>query len=143
MKATQRYVALTLAKEIGDGGPMAICADKVVALTTFATGVTNVHLINGVNFLVQGTVSELVQRLSHLEEPASVDKGRNKTDEEIIAKALKNKSSVFIFHNNEIGEWRYAIVLADMSEFWLNSFKTLEEARAYCESYGLPIVGLT
>lgn len=38
---------------------------------------------------------------------------------------------VFIKHNKETGTWLYSVVVAESEDFWLNSFETLEEAKAY------------
>ena len=41
------------------------------------------------------------------------------------------KTRVYISHSDEIGEWRYSIVVENSGAFWLDSFKTEEEANKF------------
>ena len=60
-------------------------------------------------------------------------------DSEVIAKALQDKEPVDIYRNNDTGERLYAISLVSIPGFWLNAFKTKEDALEFCSSHGLPI----
>jgi hypothetical protein len=59
--------------------------------------------------------------------------------QEIIRDALKNCEAVSIYHNDETGEVQWSVTLCNDPEFWLTSFPTEEEARAYCKEHNLPI----
>lgn len=56
-----------------------------------------------------------------------------------IKKYLKVKPNVFINYNNEAGIWLYSVQVVD-TDFWLDSFKTQNEAFEYCERHNLEII---
>lgn len=47
------------------------------------------------------------------------------------------ETRVSTYHNNEIGEWLYSVVVENSGEFWLDSFPTLEEAEEYIRKNNL------
>lgn len=55
----------------------------------------------------------------------------------IAAYIADPETRVFIYHNNETGEWLYSIVVENSDDFWLDSFPTLEEAEKYIETNNL------
>jgi hypothetical protein len=60
--------------------------------------------------------------------------------EEKIKQYLIEKVDVIIQYTNETGEWRYAIVVFDDPEFWLDSFITEKMAITFCNKHGLKII---
>ena len=52
--------------------------------------------------------------------------------------ALRRKEKVYIYRTVETGDWLWAVALTDISDFWLNSFKTRREAVEYCRKHKLP-----
>lgn len=44
---------------------------------------------------------------------------------------------VYIKHNKDTGKWLYSVVVADSDDFWLDSFKTEDEAKAYIAHHNL------
>lgn len=61
-------------------------------------------------------------------------------DEIQIKKYLADHVNVNIIHNDDIGEWLWSVEVVNSDEFWLDSFKTKEEAVEYCEKHELKIV---
>ncbi len=47
------------------------------------------------------------------------------------------KTTVFINHNDESGEELYSVQVVDSDGFWLDSFKTQQEAEQYIKDHGL------
>ena len=65
-----------------------------------------------------------------------------KTTEEIAGMYLADpKTRVFVNHNDETGEWRWAVEVKDSSGFWLDSFQTEAEANQYIAEHRLQIAG--
>lgn len=61
-----------------------------------------------------------------------------KTTEQIAGIYLADpKTRVFINHNDETGEWRWAVEVVDSNGFWLDSFPTEDEAKQYIAEQGL------
>jgi hypothetical protein len=52
---------------------------------------------------------------------------------------LYAKVPVEIVHSDETGEWVWVVTTDDC--FWLDAFETREEAIAFCQTHGLPLVG--
>jgi len=46
---------------------------------------------------------------------------------------------VHIYHNNEIGEWLYSVVLDSDRDTWVDSFETYEAAVEFCEKNKLHV----
>jgi hypothetical protein len=63
------------------------------------------------------------------------------TIEDKINEFIKNKSKVFIYHNNDTGDdrWLYS-VQALGTEFWMYSAEKEEDAVKFCNDNGLEIV---
>jgi hypothetical protein len=54
--------------------------------------------------------------------------------------ALEEKTSKVVVHyTNEAGVWQWVIYPIDEHGAWLNAFKTLEKAQAYCAKKGFSI----
>lgn len=58
--------------------------------------------------------------------------------EELIESYLTNKTPVLIVPSKDLGVVRWAVVVHDSEDFWLDAFATKEEAREYCVNNELP-----
>ncbi len=56
-----------------------------------------------------------------------------------IQQAIFMQEFVSICESDEGGAWKYAVVLDHDQEFWLDSFRALEEAHAFIKSNNLPL----
>ena len=56
-----------------------------------------------------------------------------------IRRYLLTKAPVIIVYNNEAGDWQWSVCV-EGTNFWLNSFETLEEAERYCNKHGLNVL---
>lgn len=61
-------------------------------------------------------------------------------DEEVELYIKDRNTRVRIRYNDELGEWRYAVEVEDSNGFWLDSFKTKEEAEEYIKDKKLKTV---
>jgi len=56
---------------------------------------------------------------------------------------LKQKVPVYLYHNNDAGEWQWSVVVHEgqpsPNDFWLDAFPTKKEAQQYCRQHGLTI----
>lgn len=58
-----------------------------------------------------------------------------------IKEYLNKHVNVYISYSDELyGQWRWAIIVKDSNDFWLESFEREDEAIDYCNKYGLKIV---
>lgn len=55
--------------------------------------------------------------------------------QEAIARALQSDFKVKIVYDNGIGKWTWAVI-ETKSDFWLEIFNTLPEAKTFCEQMG-------
>lgn len=51
---------------------------------------------------------------------------------------IKANSPVVIYHNNENGDWVWAVAVKG-TDFWLSAFRTKKRAVKYCKRMGLKI----
>jgi len=58
---------------------------------------------------------------------------------ERVKQAFKDKEQVYIHHNNELGDWVWAVGLVSDTGFWLDAFPTKKEAVEFCKKKKLPI----
>lgn len=49
------------------------------------------------------------------------------------------ETRVRVYHNNELGEWLYSVVVEDSQGFWLDSFSTEQKAYEYIRTNNLAI----
>lgn len=54
---------------------------------------------------------------------------------------LKQSRNVWLRHNDENGEWMWAVEAAANREFWFNAFLTRADAEAWCAAASLTVVG--
>lgn len=47
--------------------------------------------------------------------------------------------NVYIRFNDDTGEWMWSIEKEEDREYWLDAFKTCEEAKEYCNKLGLTV----
>ena len=60
---------------------------------------------------------------------------------DIVNRLIKDpKTRVYIKYNDELGYWRYSVVVHDSGDFWLDSFVTKEEAEEYVKTNKLKLV---
>ena len=65
------------------------------------------------------------------------------SNEKLIQKFIQNPTTrVYIEHNTDNGEWQYHVTVEDSDGFWLDSFPTIEEARAYINKNHLKMANL-
>ena len=57
---------------------------------------------------------------------------------------IKKKTPVVIDFNDENGDWVYAVSVNDKVNdgFWLNAFRTKDQAIQFCKKHKLPCKGL-
>jgi hypothetical protein len=63
----------------------------------------------------------------------------NPSIQKSIEKFLFKCSPVSLIHNNENGDWVWAVSVNEDPEFWLDAFPTKEEAVKYCNKHTLPV----
>lgn len=56
--------------------------------------------------------------------------------EEALDFAMAPDFAVDISHNNDLGVWKYAVVVRTHKDFWMDSFDTLPHALAFCKRMG-------
>jgi hypothetical protein len=59
---------------------------------------------------------------------------------EIIPDVEQYNYQTVIYWSDETGMARWAVAFEEHPEFWLDSFGTYEEAKAFCEKYELNVV---
>lgn len=65
-----------------------------------------------------------------------VTDGRKALELHIIEVALEQKTPVEIYHNDESGEFKWAVQLIN-TDFWVDCFLTKDEAINFCEDEDL------
>lgn len=56
--------------------------------------------------------------------------------EEALDFATAPDFAVDISHNNDLGVWKYAVVVRSNKDFWMDAFDTLHHAIAFCDRMG-------
>jgi hypothetical protein len=88
------------------------------------------------SFLTRADVEALLAMFQ--ETPATRTPPADDVMKQVVA-YIAERQPVFLFYNNDTGDWQWAVAVVAVPDFWLDAFPTEGEARAFCAKHQLPI----